>query len=421
MYVLLSTELVIKSSLSVELTIKAMQRQLLQIADRIPDDILLTLLKCFAQILTREPEPSSQVCGPFIRAFTKLRDDGVEKQIESIVEENEDHLKDDKNALQNDGDQECTFNYKIGNVITQEVVFSMGDNDLREANANGDGEIYENGQSSHENYHEMPNLVEPDEEMKLHQEEENKINEQQVEEKFEEISKEAEDIPINPEESNNDAQELQEPTIETTDDSEKPQIDEQPIQEEIEQQEQPQVEEEPPQPEQKEEVPVIPMEKVTLDDIQREIHEMQIFLFKKGIAPEIRNNSITRNGIVKKQKKVDDAYKVDVCLSLNNKKSGEKKSKSKEILSSYLKDGHHGKHSKADKENQKARRHIFDPSVPNTPEDFMKEKSVTEKIKKQKQNIKHLDLSWQKLCDSQRKVYRHSNYKSPNADEQTIG
>ncbi|XP_070492473.1 probable E3 ubiquitin-protein ligase bre1 isoform X2 [Chironomus tepperi] len=392
-------------SLNVELTIKAMQRQLLQIADRIPDDILLTLLKCFAQILTREPEPSTQVCGPFIRAFTKLRDDGVEKQFQAIIEEDEDQFKDDKNAQQNDGDQECTFNYKIGNVVTQEVIFSMGD-----ANVNGD--------------------VEPDVEMKLEQEEEskiseeNKINEEQIEEKFEEISKEAEsspaEIPVNPEEPKDSNE--QEPTNDTTDDSEKPQIDEQPIEQEPEQQqEQPQVEEEQPQPEVKEERPVIPMEKVTLDDIQREIHEMQMFLFNKGIAPEIKNNMITRNGIVKKPKKPDDAYKVDVCINLNKNKSGEKKSKSKEILSNYLKDG---KDAKAEKENQKARRHIFDPSVPNTPEDFMKEKSVTEKIKKQKQNIKHLDVSWQKLCDSQRKVYRHSNFKSPNADKengQTIG
>lgn len=379
-----------------------MQRQLLQIADRIPDDILLTLLKCFAQILTREPEPSSQVCGPFIRAFTKIRDDGVEKQFQAIVEEDENQFKDDKNDLQNDGDQECTFNYKIGNIVTQEVVFSMGSND----NANGD----ENGQSSHDDYHEMPNLVEPDEEMKLHEaddskiSEEIKINEEQIEEKFEEISKEAEEAPVTPDDqTDNNAQEPT--TNDTTDDSEKPQIDDQPTQEEAEQQEQPQVEEEPPQPEEKEERPVIPMEKVTLDDIQREIHEMQMFLFNKGIAPEIKTNSITRNGIVKKQKKIDDAYKVDVCINLNKKKAGEKKSKSKTILSNYV-DGHHGKHSKADKENQKARRHIFDPSVPNTPEDFLKEKSVTEKIKKQKQNIKHLDVSWQKLCDSQKKVYR---------------
>lgn len=381
-----------------------MQRQLLQIADRIPDDILLTLLKCFAQILTREPEPSSQVCGPFIRAFTKLRDDGVEKQFQAIIEEDEDQFKDDKNALQNDGDQECTFNYKIGNIVTQEVIFSMGNN---ENDANVNGEIIENGQSSHDNYHEMPNLVEPDAEMKLHEEEEkkasdeSKINEEEIEEKFEEISKEVENIPEISEQPEDST--AQEPTNDTTDDSEKPQIDEQPIQEEAEQQEQPQVEEEPQQPEQKEERPVIPMEKVTLDDIQREIHEMQMFLFNKGIAPEIKNNSITRNGIVKKAKKVDDTYKVDVCIPL---KKGEKKSKSKAILSNYVNDGHHGKHSKADKENHKARKHIFDPTVPNTPEDFLKEKSVTEKIKKQKQNIKHLDVSWQKLCDSQRKVYR---------------
>lgn len=385
-----------KGSLSVELTIKAMQRQLLQISDRIPDDILLTLLKCFAQILSREPETSS-TSGPFIRAFAKKADVNADK-----LDEDEDQSKTDEN-----GDTECTFNYKVSNVVTQEVVYSVGNgSDMRDE----DGNLIND-----EHDHEMPQLLDPDESPEV------------IDEKFEEISKEngeedgsaaekqenqeinlengepvvnseeletvqeevaenfEESVPIEEPQPENQQEEPQinEPEP-TADESEKPQIDEQNIQSEVE---------EPPQPQEEREI--LPMQTVSLDDIQREIQEMQMFLLNKGIVPE---QKVKSHVISKKLKKLEDSFKVDFCLDLK-KRTNERASRSKAILANYVND--HGRKSKSDK-----RTPIFDPSVPNTPEDFLKEKSVSEKINKKKQKIKHLDVSWQKLCDSQKKVYK---------------
>lgn len=380
-----------------------MQRQLLQISDRIPDDILLTLLKCFAQILSREPEQSSQSCGPFIRAFAKIREDDAEKQFNAIIEEDEDQSK--KDVAYSSDENECTFNYKVGNVVTQEVVYSMGNGSADENFAMSSG-AYENGHSSHDD-HEMPHLVDPEEEIKQ------KEAEAAVEEKFEEISNETENVEV----ISGDSEIISEESVEVVDniepstenlensesfndsqidvtiiDSEQPQIDENvQQQEEVVTIEEEKIEE--PQPQ--EEVPVLPMQTVSLDDIQREIQEMQMFLFNKGIVPE---QKVKSHHIHRKLKKLEDSFKVDFCVDLK-KRTGERASKSKAILANYLNDHPHGKH-------KEKRTPIFDPAVPNTPEDFLKEKSVSEKINKKKQKIKNLDVSWQKLCDGQKKVYK---------------
>lgn len=406
-----------------------MQRQLLQIADRIPDDMLLTLLKCFAQLLTREPEQSSKSTGPFIRAFTKIRDDGADKQFSAILEEDEEaHMRAENETagLDGDGDNECTFNYKIGNVVTQEVIYSMNNNDdddIYDGQRNGevppsvinqnisdddenreinnnliDNEIYHNiyiaiddenhqigGESIDEGIEvEMPELLDPNEEREISGDEVT----------TEEFSNDVTDDTI----TNGHAEDTTENENDIIDESlaAQPQIDEQEIINEEEDEE---------EEEEKEPVVVEPIQKVTLDDIQREIHEMQMFLMNKGVVPENKSQhnqkNINHEAIMKKSKaKIEDAYKVDVCINLK-KKGGEKRhSKSKAILSNYLNEN--DKYTRGDQE----RSHIFDPNVPNTPEDFLKEKSVLEKINKKKQKIKHLDVSWQKLCDSQKKVYK---------------
>lgn len=371
-----------------------MQRQLLQISDRIPDDILLTLLKCFAQILSREPEESAPVSGPFIRAFC-ARDENVEEQKQNGEEVNN-----------SEDDNECTFNYKVSNVVTQEVVYSMGE---------GSGTSGNQEENLPHDDHEMPELVDPDVEHHVN------LEDAAVEEKFEEIVKENENVEeaaVEEQLENTENQDTQEEAIAENVEAENPENSEPAEQEQIENQpsdsEQPQIDEasqpeeekvevqeekvEEPQPQ--EERPVMPMQTVSLDDIQREIHEMQMFLFNKGMVPE---QKVKSHHIHKKLKKLEDSFKVDFCVNLKKRGPGERSSRSKAILANYVNDQHHGKHSKAEKEK---RTPIFDPNVPNTPEDFLKEKSVSEKINKKKQKIKHLDVSWQKLCDSQKKVYK---------------
>lgn len=420
--------------MSVEMTVNSMQRQLLEIADRIPNDILLNLLKSFAQILTRDPEPAPRT--PFIRAFAKIRDDNSQKQFSAIIEEDEDnhvipHEENlylcrsiDRNDIhggdRNEGENECSFNYKVSNVVTQEVIYSMNGNEHNDDQqqqqestsagivddynnnnkdeTNGDqmsdnradnetmimdesllnenhDAIIENGRGIGENGNdaidegievEMPKLVEPQDGSDVAE------NCEEVEKKFNEISQEAgddRDEMYNNAENGEIMGESQMPL--DNDDNE-----------------------------------VDPIQNVTLDDIQREIQEMQMFLKHKNAQEESVVNHEIRNS-----KKIEDSFKVDVCLNLKKKREDKKDdshhrhhhhhkkhSKSKTILANYL--------NGAAKEYLPKPIPIFDPDVPNTPEDFMKEKCVTEKINKKKQKIKNLDVNWQRLVDSQKKVYK---------------
>jgi hypothetical protein len=134
---------------------------------------------------------------------------------------------------------------------------------------------------------------------------------------------------------------------------------------------------------------------------------MQMFIKHKNAQEEAVVNQEIRDS-----KKIEDAFKVDVCLNLKKKREDKKDeshshhrhhhhkkhSKSKAILANYL--------NEAGKEYLPKSSPIFDPAVPNTPEDFMKEKCVSEKINKKKQKIKNLDVNWQRLVDSQKKVYK---------------
>jgi hypothetical protein len=410
-----------------------MQRQLLDIADRIPSDILLNLLKSFAQILTRDPEPAPRT--PFIRAFAKIRDDSAERKFSAIVEEDEDNhvIPHQENLYHNDSsdidggsgnevENECSFNYKVSNVVTQEVIYSMNgnehdddqqqqpqdstsaaiaddsnnsnkdetngdqmsdnraDNDSTAAdenllNENHDAMI-ENGRGSRENGYdaidegievEMPKLTESQDATAINGDAAENCEE--VEKKFDEISQEA-DVRV---ETCNNAE-----NGEIMDDSQKALDDE-----------------------------VESIQKVSLDEIQREIQEMQMFIKHKNAQEEAVVNQEIRDS-----KKIEDAFKVDVCLNLKKKREDKKDeshshhrhhhhkkhSKSKAILANYL--------NEAGKEYLPKSSPIFDPAVPNTPEDFMKEKCVSEKINKKKQKIKNLDVNWQRLVDSQKKVYK---------------
>lgn len=403
-----------------------MQRQLLEIADRIPNDILLNLLKSFAQILTRDPEPAPRT--PFIRAFAKIRDDNAAKQFSAIIEEDEDnhvipheenlYLRESLDKINfdgdcNEGENECSFNYKVSNVVTQEVIYSMNSDDQQQPpqestsaaivddsnnsnkdETNGDqmddnrvdneaavmdenllnenhDAMAENGRAIGENGNdaidegievEMPKLVES-QDATLNGAADAAENE--VEKKFDEISQEDGD------------------RVETCNNTENGEImgeSQKALEDEVE-----------------------PMERVTLDDIQREIEEMQMFMKHKNAQEEAVVNQEIRS-----PKVVEDAFKVDVCLNLKKKKEDshhhhhhhhhKKHSKSKAILANYL--------NGAAKEYLPKSSPIFDPAVPNTPEDFMKEKCVSEKINKKKQKIKNLDVNWQKLVDSQKKVYK---------------
>lgn len=412
-----------------------MQRQLLDIADRIPNDILLNLLKSFAQILTRDPEPVPRT--PFIRAFAKIRDDNAQKQFSAIIEEDEDnHVIPHQENLHlhesldidggdfNEEENECSFNYKVSNVVTQEVIYSMNgnehddqqqqqestsaaivddsnnsnnkdetngdqmsdnraDNDSSDENLlnenhdaiieNGRGIIGENGNDAIDEgiEVEMPKLMKS-QDASIAAATTNggdaAENCEEDEKKFDEISQEAVDDRVE--------------TCNNTENGEIMGESQKALDDEVE-----------------------PIQKVSLDEIQREIQEMQMFIKHKNAQEEAIVNQEIRDS-----KKIEDAFKVDVCLNLKKKKEDKKDeshrhhhhhkkhSKSKTILANYL--------NGAAKEYLPKPSPIFDPAVPNTPEDFMKEKCVSERINKKKQKIKNLDVNWQKLVDSQKKVYK---------------
>jgi hypothetical protein len=406
-----------------------MQRQLLQISDRIPDDILLTLLKCFAQILTREPESSQKSVGPFIRAFTKIRDDSGQKQFSAILEEDETSSTTAALAPTSDVDSEneCTFNYKIGNVVTQEFVYSMNGNgnnhddceDRESSNDaenndnknNSDGDQCEDNQLQNSDNNDSENSVNGDATINNDDADDEGSNEN-VEGKFNELAAD-EDINTNEVEGENDSENKGE-------DESMVYVQEIDIDD------------------------LATHPKVTLDDIEREINEMQMFLVNKKIQEqqekerhereriererelerlereqyereqiELQNQQIELQNQINmfREKQIEDAYQLDVCVNLKKKGDGhhhvrKHHSKSKSILSKYLNGEDNGKYTRGDKEIfMNERPIIFDPNVPNTPEDFLKEKSIGEKINKKKQKMKNLDVNWQKLCDT-KKVYK---------------
>lgn len=365
-----------------------MQRQLLQIADKIPDDVMLTLLKSFAKILSRDPEPLPRT--PFIRAFTKIRDDGIAKSFYAIAEENEEQLKDYEEGS-SDIEPECSFNYKV-TTTTQNVVYAVGNDDRSYDSAN---EVIENGAISSENEEifenvdegielEMPPLLPADDsstdfEKLVDQVDENCDGQERSEIENEVTEAELEDVDL----SENPTEIIEEP-------------------------------EEIPEPEPEPIIEPEPMEapKVSLDDIQREINDMQNFLRFKGVGVEsekrptpniVRDYSSNSTEPVNNELFVsrnnEDAYNLDVCISLKNRDSQKHRSHKKH---------HHDKYKLSENYKEEVIQDgpIFDPTVPNTVEDFMKIKTFSEKTSKKKQKAESWDASWQNLCENQKHLYR---------------
>lgn len=332
-----------------------MQRQLLAIADKLPDDITLTLLKSFAQILSKEPEPAPRT--PFIRAFSKkLRDDGTDKQFSVIAEEDEEQLK------HYEGENECSFNYKV---ILDSKLVAVGETDS-------------------ENEVERPAIAD---ECDL-------SNESSMENETQgfELGENSENM--------DEGIELEMPPLLPSDDSEEAfealalEEDAQQVTKVVEE-----VIKEPmvyPEP--------IPTEapKVSLDDIERELQDMQNFLSFKGIKPEKKQEEILEVVQPKVEEcinddswNIEDAYKLDVCINLKNHDDSERRH-------------HHSKYiqSESYKEQIIDAEPIFDPNVPNTEEDFMKVKSISGRMDKKKQKFEALDTKWQNLCDNSKRLYR---------------
>lgn len=343
-----------------------MQRQLLKIADKVPDEILLTLLKSFAQLLSHEPATKA----PFIRAFAKIRD---EKQFSAIVEEDEEQLKYYESS-NSEEENECTFNYKVS---TQQIIYNVGENNqekevLPTSEENNNQEVFEEifrdlESDTIENIDEgiemeMPKLLPSDEVANENTSEQTKENE--------EFENEAE---------------LIEEIVET------------PIEEIIVEEEEEIILEPIPQ-----EAPM-----VSLDDIEREIQEMQNFLLFKGIKPDKKiKKASTENESKEKElddsMNIEDAYKLDVCIKLKNR-HGDSHHKHKKH--------HHSKYLRSENYQEEIidSGPIFDPAVPNTQEDFMKVKSGSGRIDRKKEKAQALDVCWEKLCSSDKKLYRLFN------------
>lgn len=374
-----------------------MQRQLLQISEKIPDDIMLTLLKSFAQVLTREPEPVQKT--PFIRAFAKIRDDNIETLFSAIVEEDEDQLK-DYESENSEGENDCTFNYKVS-TTTEEIVYSLGEKDqngdLQSAliediteNESSSDDPTLNGVESYENEEnsehidegieiEMPKLTPADETAEPDVEE--TVDQEQILEASQSVN----------DGDNIESSDLEKGENETPENSDEP-LDPKEVENIII--EQP--------------IPVEPP-KVSLDDIQREIQEMQMFLLGKGVGAGKKSKSANQesNGNANDQevvdsKNVEDAYKVDVCIELKNRNGGSQTQNSQNKH-------HHSKYNRSENYKDEITKAgpIFDPSVPNTDQDFMKFKSVSERIHRKQQKVQALDNSWQNLCENQKKLYKY--------------
>lgn len=336
-----------------------MQRQLLQIADKIPDDITLTILKSFAKLLSREPEPAPKT--PFIRAFAKINDT-IEKSFSAIAEEDEEQLKHYESS-HSDGENECTFSYKV-TASAQQIVFGEGsqedrpydtDNEIVPAERGGSAENLDEGIEM-----EMPKLLPADADT------EDTIQVTDEEKLFDEIIQE---------------------------------IIQEAIEEIIEVEEPPIIREPTPT-----EAP-----KVSLDDIEREIQEMQKFLFTKGVKPEKtidRNATESINHEIEDSQNIEDAYQLDFCMKLRNRSDDDSEYDQRNLHNKYLLSENY-------KEEITEDGPIFDPAVPNTPEDFMKVKSVSQRMDRKKQKIQTLDMSWQNVMETQRKLYRWEWLKNP--------
>lgn len=345
-----------------------MQRQLLQIADKIPDDIVLTLLKSFAKVLSREPEPAPKT--PFIRAFAKIRDDGSDRQFMAIQEEEENMLKD-----YDSGNEVATFDYKV-TTNTEEIVYSVGSNNQEEADGQQFAREAPNDEESPEIAENIDEGIEVEMPKLLATEETDAEFETIVEEGEAQVET-TEEISNGPTEAVDEVQEISEKIAEN--DLEECKVEEPepiPVVEEPQEEEEP-FPEEPP--------------KVSLDDIEREIQEMQNFLAHKGVKPEKKKKEKEPAGNAAKN--IEDAYQVDVCIKLKNKSH---------------KKHHHSKYLRSENYKEEITKDgpIFDPTIPNTEEDFMKVKSVSERIHRKKQKVQPLDLSWQNLCENQKKLYK---------------
>lgn len=371
-----------------------MQRQLLQVSEKIPDDIMLTLLKSFAQILIREPEPVQKT--PFIRAFAKIRDDNIETQFSAIVEEDEDQLKDYESG-NSEGENDCTFNYKV-TTTTEEIAYSVGENDQNQVDVSQSAPI-ENGAENESSNEDPSSLLNGTE---------TSGNEENIDEGIEvempkllpadessaEVESEAE-ISVSQEQTIANQQNLNnEDYIDSCDFENVETQNYESIDDRMEVVDILLIEEEP--------IPIEPP-KVSLDDIQREIQEMQMFLLRKGVVPGKKNKSDDKesNGNVNDvdSRNVEDAYKVDVCIKLKNRNGDSQKHNSH-------KKHHHSKYNRSEnyKEEITKAGPIFDPSIPNTELDFMKVKS--ERTHKKQQKVQALDCQWQNLCENQKKLYK---------------
>lgn len=340
-----------------------MQRQLLQIADKIPDDIALTILKSFARLLSREPEPAPKT--PFIRAFAKINDT-IDKSFSAIAEEDEEQLKHYESS-NSEGENECTFNYKV---TAQQIVFAEEDrpydtdNEIVPAERVGSAENFDEGIEM-----EMPKLLPADADA------EDTIQVTDEEKLFDEIDL-AEATADNLEEPEDIIQEAIEKIIEV----EAPPIIREPTPTEA--------------------------PKVSLDDIEREIEEMQRFLFAKGVKPEKKvvetvdgNTAEFINHGLEDSQNIEDAYQLDFCVKLRNRSDDDSENNQRHYHNKYLLSENY-------KEEITEDGPIFDPDVPNTPEDFMKVKSGPQQFDRKKQKVQALDMSWQNAMETQRKLYR---------------
>lgn len=338
-----------------------MQRQLLQIADKIPDDIMLTLLKCFAKISSVQPAAKPKV--PFIRAFTRRQDSP--------------YLSGGSSGEQSEAENECTFNLKLNASSTQEVSVSI------ESNEDDDQTVNQQQPESQAEVSETPPVDEDDAAAAENNvdegiEIENEIpkvssdDEASADEQFAEISQKDELEPIDPIVEASEPEEEYEESL--------PEIDDEPIPEE------------PP--------------KVSLDDIERELQQMQSFLMFKGIDSEKlqreqeelkRQRELAEKAAALEEEKrkqqqlaelavIEDTYQIDVCVQLKNRELNEqqKSNKYETYREELINEGP-----------------IIDPTVPNTKEDFMQYKTYGGGNKK-----KIFDMSWQNLCENPKKTYR---------------
>lgn len=335
-----------------------MQRQLLQIADKIPDDIMLTLLKCFAKISSLEPEPAAKI--PFIRAFTKRQDSPF------ISSESE-------------AENECTFNLKL-NPSSQEVSMDIGSNENQD-----DDQIINQTDDENAAASQTPPVDSTSEEAPLSGEEAVENVDEGIEVEIPRVSSDDEATAEEQFDEINDEQQQQQNEVEPEEIYEEyeeslPEIDDEPIPEE------------PP--------------KVSLDDIERELQQMQSFLSNKGLdkkrlmeeeqelrrqrelAEKAKEEEMEHQRKLKELADIEDAYVFDVCVKLKSREEREIENQQKYHLSENY------------REEVINEGPIFDPSVPNTLEDFMRAKTYNGNKKK------IFDMSWQNLCENQKKVYK---------------